>query len=62
MTKKQQVECTIESNDSGIFVVLDGVRIARRGEAGKWVPLEPCYEVTGGTSDEDPLVVVRKDA
>jgi hypothetical protein len=52
MTEKQQAECTIESERSNLFVVFEGVRIARRGtpgtpEAGTWVPLEPCYEVTG---------------
>jgi hypothetical protein len=26
------------------------------------VSLEPCYEVVGGTSEQDPLVVTRKDA
>jgi hypothetical protein len=26
------------------------------------VSLEPCYEVIGGTSEQDPLVVTRKDA
>jgi hypothetical protein len=40
------------------FVVLDGVRIAKQGgrtpQAGTWVSLEPSYEVTGGTSGQDP--------
>jgi len=31
-------------------------------QAGTWVSLEPCYEVPGGTSEQDPLVVTRKDA
>ena len=52
---------------TGVFVVFEGVRIAKRGEpgtpqAGTWVSLEPCYEVVGGTSEKDPLVVTRKDA
>ena len=67
MTEKQQAECTIESDGTGVFVVFEGVRIAKRGEpgtpqAGTWVSLEPCYEVVGGTSEKDPLVVTRKDA
>ena len=67
MTEKQQAECTIESDGTGVFVVFEGVRIAKRGEsgtpqAGTWVSLEPCYEVVGGTSEQDPLVVTRKDA
>jgi hypothetical protein len=53
MTEKQQPECTIESDGLSLFVVFDGVRIAKRGEpstpqAGTWVSLEPGYEVTGG--------------
>jgi hypothetical protein len=48
------------------MALFDGVRIAKRGEpgtpqAGTWVSLEPGYEVTGGTSDQDPLVVIRKE-
>jgi hypothetical protein len=66
MTEKQQPECTIESDGLNLFVVFDGVRIAERGEpgtpqAGTWVSLEPGYEVTGGTSDQDPLIVIRKE-
>jgi hypothetical protein len=33
MTEKQQAECTIESDGTGVFVVFEGVRIAKRGEA-----------------------------
>ena len=67
ITEKQQAECTIEFDGTGVFVVFEGVRIAKRGEpgtpqAGTWVSLEPCYEVVGGTSEKDPLVVTRKDA
>ena len=65
--EKQQAEYTIESDAPGIFVVFEGVRIAKRGEigtpkAGTWVSVEPCYEVVDGTSEQDPLVVTRKDA
>ena len=46
MTEKQQAECTIEADGTGVFVVFEGVRIAKRGEpgtpqAGTWVSLEP---------------------
>ena len=34
MPKKQQPECTIESEGLSLFVVFDGVRIAKRGEPG----------------------------
>jgi hypothetical protein len=66
MTEKQQPECTIESDGLSLFVVFDGVRIAKRGEpgtpqAGTWVSLEPGYEVSGGASEQDPLVVIRTD-
>jgi hypothetical protein len=66
VTEKQQAECTIESDGTGVFVTFEGVRIARgepgTPQAGTWVSLEPRYEVVGGTSEQDPLVVTRKDA
>ena len=34
MTEKQQAECTIEFDGTGVFVVFEGVRIAKRGESG----------------------------
>jgi hypothetical protein len=66
MTEKQQPECTIESDGLSLFVVFDGVRIAKRGErgtpqAGTWVSLEPGCAVSGGASEQDPMVVIRKD-
>jgi hypothetical protein len=41
-------EATIEAIDGEIFVVADGLRVAKRGRpgtehAGKWIPLEPGY-------------------
>jgi hypothetical protein len=47
-------QAEIESDGIDVFVVYDGVRIAKRGEpgtpqAGKWVSLEPGYTV----SDKD---------
>ena len=66
MTEKQQAEYS-NLTPLGSFVVFEGVRIAKRGEigtpkAGTWVSVEPCYEVVDGTSEQDPLVVTRKDA
>ena len=42
--------CELEATDDDIFVLLDGVRIAKRGypnapEARTWVSLEPGYTV-----------------
>ena len=47
-------QAEIETDGIDVFVVYDGVRIAKRGEpgtplAGKWVSLEPGYTV----SDKD---------
>jgi hypothetical protein len=44
-------EVKIEKSMRGIFIVVDGVRIARRGqpntlEAGTWVELVPGWRVT----------------
>ena len=44
-------ECSIESDGEDLFVVFDGVKIAKRGQpktpqAGKWVSLEPGFEVS----------------
>jgi hypothetical protein len=41
---------TMESDGSDIFVVLNGIKIAKRGkhgtaQAGQWVSLEPGYRV-----------------
>ena len=46
-------ECMIERTDTDIFLVLDGVRIAKRGEPGtpeeeSWIYLEPGIEVYEG--------------
>lgn len=43
-------ECRIEFTSRDIFVVVDGVKVARRGrprtpQAGTWVTLEPGYVV-----------------
>jgi hypothetical protein len=46
MTEKQQAEYTIESDVTGVFVVSEGVRIAKRGDparhkAGRGCPWNP---------------------
>ena len=66
-TLKQQAECTIETDGTDVFVVFERVRIAKRGEpgtshAGTRVSLEPYYEVLGGNSEQDPLLITRRDA
>ncbi len=60
MTTKS--ECKIESDGRDLFVIFNGVKIAKRGhpdtpQAGQWVSLEPGYKVYGGTGDE--LVIER---
>lgn len=57
-------ECKIENDGWGLFVIFDGVKIAKRGQpkspqAGQWVSLEPGF-VVYGTSDT--LVVERNGA
>ena len=59
-------ECWVEITKTDIFVVLDGVRIAKRGKPGTsqgktWVSLEPGYEVFN-TPDLSELVVVSSKA
>jgi hypothetical protein len=57
-------ECKIESDGEDLFVVYDGVRIAKRGrpgtpQAGTWVSLKPGWSVT---SSLDPSkVIVMQD-
>ena len=36
---------TLEFDEEHVFFVLDGVRIAKRRRKGRWIPLEPGYEV-----------------
>jgi hypothetical protein len=49
-------KCRIESDGGDLFIVADGVRIAKRGRPGTpqartWVSLEPGWSVAGGTGD-----------
>jgi hypothetical protein len=60
MTTKS--ECKIESDGRDLFVIFNGIKIAKRGypdtpQAGQWVSLEPGFVVYGGTGDE--LVIER---
>jgi hypothetical protein len=48
--KETMAEAFMESDGADVFVVFDGVRIAKRGDpntpqAGTWVSLEPGYRV-----------------
>ena len=48
--KRQTPSLSMVSDDSDIFILIDGVKIARRGypctpQAGTWVTLEPGWEV-----------------
>ena len=44
---------SIESEGSDIFVVVDGKKIARRGQHEKaWIPLEPGYVVMNSTGGD----------
>jgi hypothetical protein len=47
------IECVTENGEPVIYVVFDGVRIAKRGhpdtpQAGKWVSLKPGFRVEDG--------------
>ena len=53
--------CVVEESETDIFVVLDGVRIARRGkpntpQAGTWILLQPGYQVSD-SKDGSKIVV-----
>jgi hypothetical protein len=48
-----QPEAKIESDGRDLFVIFDGVKVAKRGhpgtkQAGQWVSLEPGFAVYGG--------------
>jgi hypothetical protein len=50
MWGKAMAEASLESDGSNVFVVYNGVRIAKRGDpnteqAGTWVSLKPGYRV-----------------
>jgi hypothetical protein len=45
MAGKRKVQVT--GDDTGIFVIVDGVKIAERGPNKKWISLEPGWTVKG---------------
>ena len=66
MTKKKGPECIVEITKTDIYVVYDGVRIAKRGKPGTpqaktWIPLEPGFAVHN-TPDLSEIVVVCNEA
>jgi hypothetical protein len=53
MPKPRDIDVRMVKDKQDFFVVVDGVRIARRGypntpQVGTWVSLEPGWEVTDG--------------
>ena len=57
-------EASIESDGIDVFVVYNGVRIAKRGQpntpqAGTWVSLEPSYRVVD--KDYPAKLVIERD-
>ena len=50
-------KCKIEFDGRDLFVIFNGVKIAKRGQpkspqAGQWISLEPGFAVYGGTGAE----------
>jgi hypothetical protein len=43
VTEKQQAECTIESDGTGVFVVFEGVRIAKEASPARHMPERGCH-------------------
>ena len=65
MTKNKLPECIVQITKTDIYVVYDGIRIAKRGKPGTpqaktWISLEPGYEVYN-TPDLSEIVVGRTD-
>ena len=61
MTKRQQ-KIQVVSTDHDVFIVIDGVRVAKRGkpdsvQAGMWISLEPGWEVV---NDEKTLSIRQR--
>ena len=53
--RKQRDVCVMECTGDDIFIVFNGVRIAKRGypdtpQAKTWVPLEPGWRVLDGAN------------
>ena len=55
-------EVILEVDDEHIFVIVDGVRVAKRGrpsppQAMTWISLEPGWEVFSPTADDTVLEI-----
>ncbi len=53
MPKRKRDACVMECTGDDIFIIFNGVRIAKRGypdtpQARTWVPLEPGWRVLDG--------------
>ena len=64
MAKKlaDEVEIEIIGDGEDIYIIVDGVKIAKRGHPGTlqaktWIALEPGWNVSGGRSDDEPLEI-----
>jgi len=53
--KQDKHERIMKFIEDGVFVIFDGVKIAKRGGDATWVSLEPGWQVFGGT--ESDLVI-----
>src|SRR5271166_4535619 len=66
-SKKRPCELAMYQGEDDLFVIVDGIKIARRGypdtpQAGTWVSLEPGYTVIDGADlggDERGMMVIR---
>jgi hypothetical protein len=59
--RKQRDVCAMECTGDDLFIVFNGVRIAKRGypdtpQAKTWVPLEPGWRVFDGASGDSIAV------
>jgi hypothetical protein len=61
---KMTVVMKVETDPDALFIVLDGIKIAKRGEPGSpqaktWVSLEPDWKVFDGpdNGDEDSILI-----
>jgi hypothetical protein len=62
MPGKQPSSCEIESDGIDLFVLVDGVKIAKRGhprtaQAGTWISLEPGWSVESRNNDSEVIVM-----
>jgi hypothetical protein len=60
MSKYSKKGCVMHYDGENLFIILDGVKIAKRGEPGTrhaktWVPIEPGWTVR----DNDTLTAIE---